>query len=85
LSALVAEDADHSGRSLDEVAGLAVNQIDRALAQVRNTSEASLLEVRRVGRAGLPSTVIGLLVHAAEHTTRHVGQAITTARIVASF
>jgi hypothetical protein len=82
LSALAAEDADHSSRSLGEVAGLAVSQIDRALAQVRSTSEASLLEARRVGRAGLPSTVIGLLVHAAEHTTRHVGQAITTARIV---
>jgi hypothetical protein len=84
LSALAAEDTDQSGRSLGEVAGLAVSQIDRALAQVRSTSQASLLEARRVGRAGLPSTVIGLLVHAAEHTTRHVGQAITTARIVAS-
>jgi hypothetical protein len=25
--------------------------------------------------------VIGLLVHLAEHTTRHVGQAITTAHV----
>lgn len=49
-----------------------------ALAQVRATDPATLGEVREVGRARLPATVRGLLVHAAEHTTRHVGQAITT-------
>lgn len=58
--------------------------IDRALEQLRATSPESLLDERRVGRAGLPSTVIGLLFHAAEHATRHVGQAITTAKIVGS-
>jgi hypothetical protein len=35
-----------------------------------------------VGRLQLPSTVLGLLFHAAEHTSRHVGQIVTTARIV---
>jgi uncharacterized damage-inducible protein DinB len=39
-------------------------------------------EPRGVGRALLTSTVGGLLVHCAEHTQRHVGQAITTARVV---
>ena len=56
--------------------------IDRALDQLRATSSGSLLEPRKVGRAGLPSTVLGLLFHAAEHATRHVGQAITTAKIL---
>lgn len=56
--------------------------IDRALHQVRGTSEATLLEPRGVGRAQLPSTVIGLLFHAAEHTQRHAGQLVTTAKIV---
>lgn len=56
--------------------------VDRALAQLRSTDERSLLEFRGVGRAGLPSTVLGLLFHAAEHTQRHAGQAVTTARIV---
>jgi uncharacterized damage-inducible protein DinB len=56
--------------------------IDAALAQLRSTPRDSLLEPRTVGRAALPSTVLGLLFHAAEHTTRHVGQAITTAKIV---
>jgi uncharacterized damage-inducible protein DinB len=38
---------------------------------------------RQVGRGKLPSTVIGILFHAAEHTQRHVGQAMSTARLVA--
>jgi uncharacterized damage-inducible protein DinB len=56
--------------------------IDAALAQLRATPRDALLEPRAVGRKGLPSNVLGLLLHAAEHTTRHVGQAITTAKIV---
>jgi hypothetical protein len=56
--------------------------IERAFDQLRSTRAASLLEERKVGRAGLPSNVLGLLFHAAEHSTRHVGQAITTAKIL---
>jgi uncharacterized damage-inducible protein DinB len=58
--------------------------IDRALQQLASTSKDSLLDERKLGRAGLPTNVLGLLFHAAEHCTRHVGQAITTARIVKS-
>ncbi len=57
-------------------------QVDAALRQLEATPENSLPEWRGVGRAQLPSTVIGLLVHAAEHTTRHVGQLLVTARVV---
>ncbi len=81
LRRLKAED-DADARPLGEVAAETLAVIDRTLAQIRATSDASLLEGRRVGRAGLPSTVIGLLVHLAEHTTRHVGQAITTAAVL---
>jgi hypothetical protein len=56
--------------------------VERALAQLRATDPATLLEPREVGRARLPSTVLGLLFHAAEHTQRHVGQLVTTAKIV---
>ena len=45
-------------------------------------SQSSYEEKRGVGRALLPSTVGGLLVHCAEHTQRHVGQAITTVKVV---
>jgi hypothetical protein len=55
--------------------------IDTAMDQLRATPRDSLLDDRKVGRAGLPATVLGLLFHAAEHTTRHVGQAVTTALI----
>jgi uncharacterized damage-inducible protein DinB len=57
-------------------------QVDRALDQLRHTSVQSLTDYRGVGRAQRPSTVLGLLVHAAEHTQRHVGQLLVTARIL---
>jgi hypothetical protein len=56
--------------------------IARALDQVRTTPASTLLDARGIGRQQLPSNVIGLLFHGAEHATRHAGQAITTARIV---
>jgi len=56
--------------------------IARALDEVRATAPDSLLEPRAVGRKHLPSSVLGLLYHAAEHATRHTGQLITTATIV---
>lgn len=56
--------------------------VEAALAQLRTTPEASLLDPRRVGRQGLPSTVLGLLFHAAEHATRHAGQIATLAKVV---
>lgn len=56
-------------------------QVDRALEQLRATDEATLTEPRGVGRLQLPSSVLGLLVHAAEHTQRHVGQLLVTARV----
>ncbi|HMC57364.1 MAG TPA: DinB family protein [Gemmatimonadaceae bacterium] len=56
--------------------------VQRAHGQLRATRESDLLEIRSVGRARLPATTLGLLVHAAEHTARHVGQLVTTAKIV---
>ena len=73
------------GAPPDEAATLveqARRGIDVALTQLRATRREELLETRAVGRAQLPSNVLGLLIHAAEHTSRHVGQAITTAKIV---
>lgn len=69
--------------SAPELAANFAAGVDRALAQLRSTSEHDLLAHREVGRGKLPSTVIGLYVHAAEHTATHVGQLITTAKILA--
>jgi hypothetical protein len=57
-------------------------KLGEARRRVLMISERSYEEPRAVGRAMLPSTVGGLLVHCAEHTQRHVGQAITTAKVV---
>jgi uncharacterized damage-inducible protein DinB len=57
-------------------------RVERALGQLRSTDPATLGDVRAVGRARLPSTVIGCLVHGAEHAMRHVGQLSVTARVV---
>ncbi len=56
--------------------------IERALATIQAVPKESLFEARAVGRAGLPTNVFGLLCHIAEHTQRHTGQIITTAKIV---
>lgn len=56
--------------------------IDGALRQLRNTPRSSLQEPRAVGRAALPTTVLGLLFHAGEHAQRHAGQVVTTGKIV---
>ena len=53
-----------------------------AAVRIRALTSVPLDEARRVGRKELPTTVGGLLVHIAEHTQRHVGQAITTAKLV---
>jgi uncharacterized damage-inducible protein DinB len=59
-------------------------QVDVAMEQLRNTREEQLTQYRGIGRAGLPSTVIGLLVHGAEHTMRHLGQLLVTSRILSA-
>ena len=58
--------------------------LDRSAARVRRLASADLGDRRIVGKKHLPTTLGGLLVHVADHTQRHVGQAITTAKLVAS-
>ena len=59
-------------------------RIDEAVAELRTIDVTTLGQFRGVGRAQLPSTVIGCLVHGAEHAMRHVGQLSVTSRIVRS-
>lgn len=56
--------------------------LGEAHRRVLTISPVTYEEKRGVGRAMLPSTAAGLLVHCAEHTQRHVGQAVTTAKVV---
>jgi DinB superfamily len=81
--ALAEEDLENDPRpSLEAIVAGVTQILDRALVQVRATPRDTLLEPRKIGRAGLPTTTLGLLFHAAEHATRHAGQAITTAKIL---
>lgn len=57
-------------------------QVETAIKQLQQKDEQELLQARGVGRAQLPSTVLGLLFHAAEHTMRHLGQLIVTVKVV---
>lgn len=60
----------------------AVESIDYALEELKSASLDDLFEERFVGRKKLPTNVFGLLFHIAEHTARHTGQIVTTAKIV---
>lgn len=53
-----------------------------AADRVLRLSPGEFEQPRYVGRRRMPTTVGGLLVHIADHTQRHVGQAITTARLI---
>ena len=75
-------DAEHQpGATRQEL----LDQLDAAFQQaeilVRSLNPDTLAEPRVVGRKQLPTTVIGLLTHIAEHTQRHVGQAISAAKL----
>jgi uncharacterized damage-inducible protein DinB len=56
--------------------------IDSTLERIHAIIPESFAEPRGVGRKMLPTTVAGLLIHCAEHTQRHVGQMVTTAKVV---
>ncbi|MFD0748964.1 DinB family protein [Mucilaginibacter calamicampi] len=69
----------------DSVAALLdgfAKRVDEAVEKLSAVDEATLTEVRGVGRAQIPSTVIGLYVHAAEHVMRHLGQLLVTVRML---
>lgn len=58
--------------------------MERSMIRVRALAREDLEQARYVGKKRLPSSLGGLLVHIAEHTQRHVGQLITTAKVVVS-
>ncbi len=57
-------------------------QTKRSLEQLKQTDTNTLTDKREVGRKKLPSTVLGLLFHVAEHTMRHTGQLLVTIKII---
>ncbi len=82
LDALRAEPV--AGASLGELLAALDQTLSRVEEHLKVLDPGTLYEPRYVGRKRLPTSVIGLLVHIAEHTQRHLGQAINTAKWVAS-
>jgi uncharacterized damage-inducible protein DinB len=80
MTALKTELAPYVNR--DELLAEFRQGIDAALQRIRSLAGADLEQPRSVGRKALPTSVGGLLVHCADHTQRHTGQAVTTAKIV---
>jgi uncharacterized damage-inducible protein DinB len=70
------------GATRDELFAELIAALAHGAARVRRLARTNLEEARTVGKKRLPTTVGGLLVHVAEHTQRHVGQAIITAKVV---
>ncbi len=84
MSRLASEKTVHEDRpSLEALLARLTGEIEKALDHLRSLPEEALLQRREVGRKKLPSTTLGLIFHAAEHSSRHAGQIVTLARIVA--
>jgi uncharacterized damage-inducible protein DinB len=82
LEYLSAEGNENKNMQLASLFDHFSRQVDKSIAQLKTIDEHMLTEQRGVGRKQVPSTVIGLLFHAAEHTMRHTGQLLVTVRML---
>ena len=83
-AALRAEGTPAAGLSPAMLARAFAERVEQAVEELRGVPATILADARHVGRARLPSSVIGLYGHAAEHTQRHVGQLLVTVRVLRS-
>jgi uncharacterized damage-inducible protein DinB len=83
LATLASERTVHDDRpELGRLLARFAAGLEAAIEYLRTVSPDSLLLPREVGRKRLPSTTLGLIVHAAEHSSRHAGQIVTLTRVV---
>ncbi|MCF4101975.1 DinB family protein [Gillisia sp. M10.2A] len=82
FSALRSEGEPNENIQMSQLVAAFNAKVNDAIRYLKNTSESILTEPRTVGRKQLPSTVIGLLFHAAEHSQRHVGQLLVTISVL---
>jgi uncharacterized damage-inducible protein DinB len=80
ISAMKSELAPKATR--DQLFAELAQSLDSAAQRIRAFPADALNQPRTVGRQQMPTTVAGLVIHVADHAQRHVGQAITTAKIV---
>src|SRR5277367_854441 len=70
------------GASRDRLVSQIASALDRTENTLRALEPATYANLRYVGRQRIPTTVIGLAIHIAEHTQRHCGQAVTTSKLL---
>ena len=73
-------DKDKTTQSMFQLIELFNNQVSISIDELSKTNVETLTDVRTVGRKKIPSTLIGLYFHAAEHTMRHIGQLLVTVK-----
>ena len=80
---LAALKAEHDGEeTLTELLAEVGASFRNAAERVRVLATEDLDTPRGVGRKQLPTSIGGALIHVADHTQRHVGQVVTTARVL---
>lgn len=82
LKYLSEEGLENESLTVDMLLQYLGKQIDISIDKLKKTDPLQLTAQREVGRKKLPSTVLGLLFHSAEHTMRHTGQLLVTIRII---
>jgi hypothetical protein len=83
LYALSIEGNQHeTPSSMMELIELFDKQVDLSINELSGVNTDTLTEARTIGRKQIPTTLIGLYVHAAEHTMRHIGQLLVTTRLL---
>lgn len=82
LAYLAEEGKQAEGVTVNSLLAVLDAQVAAAVAALKVIDEGSLTAFRGVGRKQLPSTVMGLLFHAAEHTMRHTGQLLVTVKML---
>ena len=80
LSAMKAE--QFGGETLEQLLAKLDAALGRASDRVRKLANSDLSSARKVGRKQLPTTLGGALIHVADHTQRHIGQLVTTAKVL---
>lgn len=79
---LKAETAIFENKNTGELIAGFKSRVQVAVEQLKHTDVSILTDTRYLGRKRIPTTLIGLLFHAAEHIQRHIGQALVTAKML---
>lgn len=75
-------DKDQPKKSIKKLVETFNKQVADCIDELQKVNVEKLTEIRTIGRKQIPTTLIGLYVHAAEHTMRHIGQLLVTVKML---